>query len=118
MDDEISKALLLAREKVRNGDIKDFELILDVAEMSFVWVSEEAARLSGRTVPELIGSNFFETDDISPDELRDIILELSRSGGKYTIPISTMSGTRSVEMEFRSIYLSKERPFLVGSIVK
>jgi hypothetical protein len=118
MDAELAKALKLAREKVKSGEIKDFQLILDVAEMSFVWVSEEAAKLSGETVPSLIGDGFFETGEISSEELRGMIVELSRSGGKYTIPFSTLTGTKRVELEFKPIYVSKERPFLVGNIVK
>jgi hypothetical protein len=118
VDPELSKALKIAREKVKSGHIKDFQLILDVTGMSFVWVSEEAAREHKLSVPMLIGEGFFETTDISPDGIRNIILEITKSGGRYTMPLPTLTGAKNIELEFKPIYVSQDRPFLVGSIIK
>jgi hypothetical protein len=118
MDEELAKALKVAREKVKGGSMEDFQLILDVAQMSFVWVSEEAAREAGTTVPLMIENGLFKTTDIPAEELKAMIVAMSQKGGKYVLPVSSFMGTTNQQLEFRPFYVTKERPFLVGSIVK
>jgi len=118
VESELAKALKIAKDKVKSGHIKDFQLILDVTGMIFIWVSEEAARFSGLSVPMMISDGIFETRDISSEDIKAMILMLAKSGGKYTLSISTPTGIRNLEIEFKPIYVSPERPFLVGSIVR
>jgi len=118
MGSELSKALKLVKDKVKNSDLEDFELILDVTDMNFVWVNEKAASNLGRTVAELIGENFFEITGMPAEELKAIINELVKTGGRFTIPFQTMVGTKNMEMQVKPIYIAKDRPFLVGNIIE
>ena len=116
-DLEVAKALELMREMTGAGDVRDLELLVDVSDKTFVWVSEEMARLHGQTVPQMIGSQVFKAVDMPADELRSIIMELMKDG-RYRLPMRTKAGKhKTIELEFKPIYLGKERPFLVARVL-
>ena len=118
MDSHIGRALEVASEKLKGTNFMDFELLVDVSDMTYVWVSEEAARITGHTVPEMIGSAAFETNQLPDEELKAIIAEL-RKWMRYRMPLTAKGGARrEVEMEFKPIYLGRERPYLVAKIVR
>ena len=118
MDFEVAKALELAKEKVGDGESEDFELLIDISDMCFVWVSEKVAKLSGRTVSEMIGSRVFDITRIPAEELRDILVRLKK-GGKLKLPLTTKDGRKKVlEMVFTPIYVTRDRPFLVAKIIE
>ena len=111
---EIKEVLELAEKKM-----PEFDTIIDLFDMTFVFISAESARLSGYTPKEMIGrhiSNFMTTPD-KTEEFRQIIKK-TREDKVVTIPIKTKSGKElPVQMNFATIEI-KEFPFLVTKAAK
>lgn len=107
------KVLRLAREIMQN-----FDTVISLFDMTFVYISEESADLSGYTPKEMVGkhiSNFMATGAKS-DEFRTVIL--NSMSGKATVPIRKKSGkVIEIPMEFITINVEGE-PFLVTSAIK
>jgi len=112
-DAEIKRALKVAKIKM-----PDFDTAVDLFDMSFVYISEKSARLSGYKPKEMLGkhiSNFMTASPKSKEFTEAILSSLS---GRAAIPIKTKSGKEVVvPMDFLTIEVDSH-PFLVTRAVK
>jgi len=113
MNDEIEKALKLAKEKMPS-----FDTLIDLYDMTFVYITKEAANVSGYEPEEMIGKQIsnFMTIPSDATSFRETIMK-SMVGGSVKIPVKTKDGKeRIVEMKHTTIEL-EGHPFLVTKAV-
>lgn len=104
--------------KLASDIMRNFDTIISLFDMTFVYISEESAKLSGYPPEEMIGKHIsnFMTADSKSEEFRNIIMK--SVSGKAVVPIKTRSGEKiEILMKFITIKVNGE-PFLVTKAVK
>jgi len=110
---ELKKVLKLAKEKM-----PDFDTVIDLFDMTFVYITKKSASLSGHTPKEMIGKHIstFMTTPAKTNGFRNVIAKTMT--GKSTIPIKTKTGKQLlVTMDFVTVQV-KNHPFLVTKAAK
>lgn len=95
-----------------------YDTIIDFYDMTFIYISEESAKMSGYTSKEMIDQPISKFMTINPEseEFRKVIQ--GTVSGEATIPIKTKSGEEiKVPMSFLTVKVG-EHPFLVTKAAK
>src|SRR3989339_82084 len=81
--------------KMAEDIMHNFDTIISLFDMSFIYISEESAKISGYSPEEMMGkhiSNFMTTDSKSEKFSKVIMNSIS---GKAVVPIKTKFGIKS-----------------------
>lgn len=108
---EILKELMKqARKK-----LPDFDTIIDLFDMCFVFISKKSAEMSGYTPNEMIGESihgFMNIPSSDKESFQDILMK-TMVGGNVEIPIKTKDGKElNVLMNFVTIEIDNH-PFII-----
>jgi len=97
---ELNKILKLAKK-----EMPDFDTIIDLFNMTFIYITKPAAKVSGYTPKEMIGNHISKFMSIPSDAgpFKETIIK-SMMGGLVKIPIKTKDGEEKIiEMKHTSI---------------
>ena len=105
--------LRLARKKMR-----DFDTIIDLYDMTFVYMTRESARVSGHTPREMIGKPIadFMTIPRRDQSFTKTIMK-SMEGGVVRIPVRTKDGKEKVVEMKHAVVELEGYPYLVTRAV-
>ena len=113
-DTEIKKAIEFAKKKM-----PDFDTIIDLFEMKFVYITEEAAKVSGYKPEEMVGKHISKFMAIPNDttSFRETIVK-SMIGGLVKIPIKNKEGEEKViEMKHDTIDVNGHTYLITKAVI-
>jgi len=93
----------------------DFDTIIDIFDMSFIYVSEESARIAGYTPEEMINEpihQFMNIPATDGESFQNVMMK-TMVGGNIEIPIKKKDGREMrIIMNFKTIEIDNH-PFIV-----
>lgn len=111
--DEVQGALKVAKSK-----LEGFDTLIDLFDMTFVYITEEAAALSGYTPKELLGKQIsqFMAVPHKTASFRQTIMK-TLIGGRVEIPIRTKDGKEKIVNMVHTVVEVNGHPFLATRAV-
>jgi PAS domain S-box-containing protein len=108
-DELINEVKKLAEEKMPN-----FDTIIDLFDMSFIYISEKSAKLSGYMSEEMVGESIHKFMNIPSgdnESFQDILMK-TMIGGNVKIPIKTKDG-KSIDVLMNFVLIEVDNhPFV------
>lgn len=99
--------------KKANSIIKNPDAIVDLYDLTFLWVNKKTAETYGYTPYEMIGKNVASFCFVKHGEPIDVALSFISSTFTHTMPIKTKEGEKVVRKMQYKIFKYERNPYLV-----